>query len=369
MGNRRFLRSYIRIAIAGLVLLGGGATVLAALPATTNYELNSYGFGSGGTANSSTGNYSLEGITGDVGSQPEATATYTTNPGFVQTQQANEPKVTLTNPSNFYDKLHFVIDQQGNPTDALYALQVKVNDATCDFTTGTIKYVQSDDTLGSSLVLADYQTYSAWGSGSGQNMIGLSSSTTYCIRAKATQGQFTESAYGPSSNAATVGQSISFCLYTNASCGLGGASESFSDLVAGTPANSPTNIGVDFATNADSGGNIYIYSANGALVSVSAPGGPVTSATADLSSASQGFGAQVASTGQTSGGPLTKLSPYDLSGNNVGQIGTVANTILTSAAPIVGGQAAIQLQAKASNITPAATDYADTVTIIAAASF
>jgi hypothetical protein len=110
-------------------------SAVAALPATSNYQLNSYGFGSGGTANSSTSNYSLEGITGEVSGQTAGTSNYSTKPGFVETQQANVPKVTITNPSNYYDKLKFVIDEQNNPSDAKYALQIKSGDPTCDFTT------------------------------------------------------------------------------------------------------------------------------------------------------------------------------------------------------------------------------------------
>lgn len=347
-------------AVIGSVL--AGVMMMAVMPSTNTYQLNSYGFGSGGTANSSTGNYSLEGISGEVSSQADSTSTYTLKPGYVETQQANVPTVTLTNPSNYYDKLHLVIGQQNNPSDALYALQVCVGgDFPCG---GTILYVKSDHTLGSTLTVADYQGYASLGSGTGINIIGLSTSTTYYIRAKATQGTFTESAYGPSSNAATSAQEISFCLYTNANCGAGGTSETFSGLVAGSVTNSPSNIGVDFATNADAGGSVYIYSNNGGLVSTTAPGSPITSATADLSSASQGFGARVASV--TS---LTVISPYDGSGNNVGVLGTTANTILNTNSPVAGGAAAIQLQAKASNTTPAATDYAEVLTIIAAARF
>src|SRR5437868_14541382 len=88
-----------------------GSLLFAALPSTSNYELNSYGFGSGGTANSGTANYSLEGITGEISSQPESTSNFTAQPGFIQTQQANVPKITLSNPSSYYDKLKFVIDQ------------------------------------------------------------------------------------------------------------------------------------------------------------------------------------------------------------------------------------------------------------------
>jgi hypothetical protein len=334
------------------------------LPATTNYQLNSYGFGSGGTAGSSTSNYSLEGISGEISGQSATTSNYQTKPGFVETQQANVPTVTLSNPSNYYDKLKFVIGQQNNPADALYSLQIST---TSDFSSA-INYVKNDLTIGTTLTLADYQNYTAWGGASGANIIGLASNTTYYIRAKATQGLYTESAYGPSSNAATVGQSISFCMYTGANCAAAGNSVAFGSLVASTVANSPNNIGVDFATNADFGGNVYIYSLNGGLASSSASY-TINSATADLSSAGEGYGAKVTANSQSSGGPFNKLSPYDSSGDNVGILSTTINTIFSSANPITGGVGAVQLKAKPSNTTPEATDYTDTVTLVAAATF
>lgn len=336
----------------------------AAFPATSTYQLNSYGFGSGGVANSTTSTYALEGIGGEVGGQTSSTLNYNAKPGFTETQQANVPKVTLSNPSNYYDKLKFVIDQQGNPNDAKYALQIST---TSDFSSN-INYVKSDLTIGPSLTLADYQTYSVWGGASGANIIGLSPSTTYYLRAKATQGKFTESGYGPSSSAATAGASLSFCLYSGANCGAGGSSVAFGVVLPASVTNSPNNIGLDFATNADLGGRVYIYSVNGGLKTTQA-NYTITSATADLSSVSEGFGAQIASVSQGSGGPLNKVSPYNGSSNNVGLLSTSINTILSSPAPLTGGTAAIQLKAKASNTTPAATDYSETLTLIAAATF
>jgi hypothetical protein len=121
---------------------------------------------------------------------------------------------------------------------------------------------------------------------------------------------------------------------------------------------------VDFATNANSGGNVYIYSTNGSLTSTRAPSGPITSASANISLANQGYGAQIVSFSQ-----LTKVTPYDQSGNTVGILSTNVNTILTSSSPVTAGTASIQLQAKPSLTTPAASDYADTLTLIAAAAF
>jgi hypothetical protein len=347
--------------VTGLIAGAASLFFIGALPATTNYQLNSYGVGSGGTANSATTNYSLEGISGEISGQTATTTNYNLKPGFIETQQANVPTITLSNPSSYYDKLKFVIGQQNNPSDAKYALQVKVNDATCDFTSGTIRYVKSDNTLGASLALSDYQTYTTWGGAGGANIIGLASSTTYCIRAKATQGQFTESAYGPSTNAATVGQQITFCLYTNANCGAGGHSASL-NLLAGSVATSG-NIGVDFSTNANSGGSIYIYS-NGSLASTSKPGTPINSASADLSSAQKGYGAQIITASS-----MTKISPFDGSANNVGGLATTAQTLLNAASPVTSTGNQIQLQAKADNVTKSAPDYTDIITVIAAASF
>jgi hypothetical protein len=359
----------LSLMVKGLLgLLGGSLFTFGSLPTTSNYSLQSFGFGSGGTSNSTTSNYALEGITGELSGQTATTSNYQAKPGFIQTEQANVPKVTLSNPNSYYDKLKFVLDQQSNPTDALYALQVCVGVDWTPSCGGTTLYVKSDDTLGASLTLTDYQTYSAWGGASGTTIIGLANNTTYYIRAKATQGKFTESGYGPSSNAATVGQQLSFCLYSNANCGAGGSSEAFGGLTAGSIANSPTNIGVDFATNANAGGKIYIYSLNAGLSSTSASF-TLSSATADLSSVNSGYGAQVVSSSQSSGGPFSSVLPYNGSGNNVGVLNTTASAIIGSTSPLSGGTGAIQLQAKPSNTTPEASDYTDTITVIAAAAF
>src|SRR5437016_121017 len=126
--------------------------VFGALPATTNYQLNSYGFGSGGTAGTSTPTYSIEGISGELSGQTSSTTTYTQRPGFIETQQANVPQLSSfdNGSGRYYNKLHFVIDQQSNPSDALYALQIST---ASDFSSN-VNYVKSDLTIGPSLVLA-----------------------------------------------------------------------------------------------------------------------------------------------------------------------------------------------------------------------
>jgi hypothetical protein len=335
----------------------------ATLPATTNYQLNSYGFGSGGTANSSTSNYSLEGISGELGGQTSTTANYNVKPGFVETQQANVPTISSfdNGSGRYYNKLHFVIDQQGNPSDALYALQVCIGgNFPC---AGTINYVKSDNTIGSTLTLTDYQTYTAWGGGSGTNIIGLLPNTTYGLRAKATQGKFTESGYGPSLTATTVNPSISFSVSPT--------SLSLGNLLPNTITDAPSPISLTFDTNASSGGDIYISGQNGGLRSTIAGFTIGLSGTSgDLSSLSDGFGARVTATGQTSGGPLGAVSPYN-SGTTtvVGVTDPVIRKIISSSAQVNTGTASVLIKAKAAASDPIANDYQEILTMLASASF
>lgn len=344
----------------GLTLLILPAVAIADVPATSNYQLNSYGFGSGGVSSASTSNYALEGTTGDLAGPASATSNYTTKPGFIETQTAHVPTIASfdNGGGTYYNKLHFVIDQQGNPSDATYALQIST---TSDFSSA-IFYVKSDHTIGATLTTGDYLDYATWGGGSGSNIIGLTPNTTYYLRAKATQGQFTESGYGPSATAATVNPSLSFSVSPS--------SLNFGNIGIGNPVtNSPSNISVSFATNATNGGNVYINGVNttAGLYSSSA-NATIPSTTTDLSTASHGFGAKITAN-SASAGTFSKVSPYDGASDNVGLIDTIRRRIFTSSGLVTGGSGTIQLKAKADITDPARTDYSETVTLIAAASF
>lgn len=333
-----------------------GLLIFAALPATSTYQLNSFGFGSGGTENSTTSTYALEGISGEIVGQTSSTATYSVKPGFIETEQAHLPKVSsFTNGSGvFYNKLHFVIDQQSNPSDARYAVSISTDNFVAD-----TKYVKSDLTVGTTLALTDYQTYTVWGGASGADIIGLLPNTTYYLRIKATQGKFTESGFGPISSVATASPQLSFSVSTS--------TITMGSLLTGTVVNAPSNIDITFATNAASGGNVYINGANNGLFS-STKAATIPSSTGDLSVISRGFGAQVTATGATSG-TLSSLSPYNSASNNVGITDTTIRKIMASGGPIIGGTGSVILKAKSSANDPAAIDYTDTITMIASASF
>jgi len=125
---------------------------------------------------------------------------------------------------------------------------------------------------------------------------------------------------------------------------------------------------VDLDTNAESGASVYITSANGGLHS-NHTGYTIASATADLASAASGFGAQDLTATQTSGGPLTIVSPYNGASQNVGILNSTLKQLFTAAAPIVAGRGSVQIKAKAATSTPAANDYGDTLTLTTAGTF
>lgn len=335
-----------------------GLMLLAVLPSTSNYGLGGYGFGSGGVSTSTTATYSLEGSGGEVSGLTPTTSNYKVKPGFTEIIQANVPSIaTFDNGSgSFYNKLHFVINTQNNPSDALYSLQISTSST---FASGNY-YVKNDLSIGGTLVLADYQTYTAWGGASGASITGLQPNTPYYLRVKATTGKFTESQYGPINGPiSTVNPYITFSISTSSiAMGL---------LLAGTVVNSPSDIGLTFATNASSGGDVYISGVNGGLSSTAVTS-TITSATGDLSALGRGFGARVSSTGATSG-TVSSVSPFNGAGDNVGIINATIRKILSASGPVVGGTGSVTIKAKSASNDPAANDYTETLTLLASASY
>lgn len=346
--------------LSGLV----AGVLLAALPSSNNYELHNYGFGSGGTSNSSSTNYSLEGTTGEVGGSQSGSTNFRLRPGNSNTQQSYVPTATLDNPANYYNKLHFAINPGDNPSTAKYSIAISTDNF------ATTQYVQSDNTVGPSRGLEDYQTYAAWGSGSGQLITGLTYSTTYKIKVNSTQGNFTETEYGPEATAATVAPSITFDIDI-----ASGDSDSnppydvsLGNLLPATVIDAPDKIWVDLETNADSGAKVYISSANGGLTSA-VKSYTINSATANLAGATTGYGAQGSTATESSGGPLSIVSPYNGAGQNVGVLDSLIREIFSTSSPITAGRGSLILKAKSSAQTPSSDDYEDTVTLTAAASF
>lgn len=342
-----------------------GASLLFAFPASTNFQLKDFGYGGGGVASGTSTNYAIEGIAGEQNATRLSGTTYDLGPGLQFTNQANVPPApTFTNPANYYNRLRLTLANGGNPTDTLFAIAISTDNFV------TTNYVQSDNTVGTALGLEDYQTYSAWGSGSGFTVIGLAPSTTYKVKVKAWQGKFTETGYGPESSAATVGARLTFDIDVSATDTDTSPpyATNIGSLVAGSVASSPEKIWVDFDTNGESGGRVYVVASNAGLQS-SRAAYTISSVTGNLTSLSEGFGAQGSTATQSAGGPFSIAAAYNLSSNNVAVTDTTIREIFSVGAPVTSARGSFLLKAKSSAVTPAASDYTETLTILAAASF
>lgn len=223
------------------------ATVYADLPASSNYKLQNYSFGAGGTTNSTSANYGLNGIAGEVEFGRQGSANYQAGTGLTYMMKANVPGApTLSTPNNSYDRILFVLNTGGNSSDTTFALEISTSS---DFSTG-VNYVKQDGTVGSSLTSADYKTYTNWGGASGTTVTGLTSATTYYVRAKARQGDFTESEYGPSASVTTQNPALTFTINSSAI--------TFNNLNAGNSYTDSTQANtLTTTTNAVNGYTVY----------------------------------------------------------------------------------------------------------------
>ncbi len=331
---------------------------LLSVPSSTNYMLKSYELdGSGGVGQSE--NYRTETDTAPLGGEQNS-ANYTVDGGLIFTQQAHVPTATLTNSANWYNKLLLTINPQGNPSDTLFAVAISDDDF------ATTQYVQNDRTIGATLGDEDWLTYATWGSDSGDYIIGLIPGTEYKVRVTARQGDFTQGPYGPVASGSTANSQLSLDIDIAATDTESSAPYvvDLGTLSQGSVTTATDRIWVDFATNAENGGYIYIYDAYTGLKS-SVTNYTISSQSTNLASASEGYGLQVSSTSE-----LTAVAPYDGNAENVGIIDTTIRTILNSGnAPVTAGRSSIQVKAKNSSQTPAANDYSDTLTIIATGSF
>ncbi len=349
-----------------LVSVGAVLAVFAAFSSSTHYNLNSYSVGPVGTDNSHSTTYYTQSTGSEVSGNRTTSTHYTGSSGGVQTEQLSVPDApTVSNGGgSYYNQLLATLNNSAGtsnyPSDVIFSIGVST--ANC-FTSasvgsGAVKFVQTGGTLSTSQF---YQSYSAWGSSSGTTVTGLSPSTTYYVAVAAEQGQFTNTEYGASASSTTAASSgiVSFSVSPS--------SLSFTNLLPGTVYTSST-VSFTLATNATYGAIIYDAGANGGLHSASTSAN-IPAVTGNLASSSHGFGLQGVSTGQTSGGPLSIDSPYNGTSNNVGTESSSFAPIFSASAAITGGTATMNMQAKSSSSDSAATDYAETMAFVAAASF
>jgi hypothetical protein len=336
---------------------------LGALPSSTSYQLNSFGFGNGGSANSSSTNYNSNALTGEVAGSGGST-NYKAGSGENYLKQADVPTLTLVNNASWYNKLLLTVSPNNNPTDAKFAVAISTDGF------ATTKYVKSDFTVGTTLTITDYQTYAAWGAGAGQYIRGLTHGIVYSAKAKALRGTQTGSAYGPIVTSTTADPSISFEIDISAIDTTTSPPYliNFGTIPVSTVTNSPTKVWISLNTNGESGGKVYISGKNIGLSSASA-GYTIAGLTGDLAAAPEGFGLQGLTATQASGGPFSLVAPYNGSAANVGIADNLIRELFTTPAPITAARGSVVLKAKTQPLTPSSSDYTETLTAIASASF
>lgn len=339
------------------------ALLMAALPSSATYKLNSYGFGSGGTANSTSTNYGLNGTTGEVAGTGTST-NYKAGAGEKSQKQANVPLVTMVNNDNWYNKLLVTIVPQNHPSDAKFGVAISKDNFV------TTQYVKSDFTVSSTHSLTDYLSYAAWGSGAGQEVRGLIPGTVYSVRASAYRGKYTESAYGPMATASTSNAQLAFDIdvSTTDSSTSPPYALNFGNLGAGTVTDSPKRIWVSFDTNGESGGSVYMSGKNSGLTST-AVGYTIGSVTGDLAALAEGFGAQGVTATQALGGPFSLVAPFDGTGTNVGTEDAVIREVFSATNPVTAGRGSLVLKAKTKVMTPPSPDYTETITMVCSVNF
>jgi hypothetical protein len=333
------------------------------LPASTNYKLDSFEFSSGGLPQQSA-NYRMEGVAGQNADSQVKSANFAVGSGLQFEQQANVPPApTFTNDTgNRYNKLRYTLNTGDNPSDTVFSIAISTDNFV------TTNYIQLDGTIGVSPI---YQTYVSWGGASGGDVIGLARNTTFKVKADARQGEYTASAYGPEASAATIDVTLSFDIDVSATNQSTNPpyTVALAELTAGTVTTATDKVWLSLTTNAEAGGFVYVYDENAGLRS-SVNNYTIAAVSNNLTSIDEGYGLQADSVTQSSGGPFTRVAPYNGSSQNVGLVDTTIRQILSTAnAPITSGRASIVIKAKSKVTTPPSSDYTDTVTFIASSGF
>lgn len=206
ISNKIFLYQLPALAISSSVFLAISSPIFAG-PQSTNFELKTYDFGNGGTQETSSTNYSMQGEAGSQDKTKSSGTNYNLNSGLTFSNQANVPAApTVSNPAQNYDRLKIVLNNGNNPSDATFAIAISPDNFT------TTYYVQSDNTIGTSLGTEDWQTYTTWGGATGFFAKTLKQNTTYTVKVKARSGKYSETEWSQTGSAVTSTPSLTFSI-------------------------------------------------------------------------------------------------------------------------------------------------------------
>src|SRR5579871_882940 len=267
-------------------------------PQSSNYIMENFGFGGGGTASSSSTNYSVFGTVGESDAASPSSQNFRAGEGLLYTMIASVPATpTFTNPNSNYNKLLIKINPTLNPSDYTYLIAISSDNFASD-----TRYIGSDNTPRTGYSVLDFRSFSSWGGTSGVFITNLNPGTTYTVKVKSRQGFYTESPFGATAQATTSNPILSFSVSPN--------SVNMGQLTPGSVTTAGTTVTATVTTNGTGGAIIYAYDSNSGLTS-SSVGDTINAVSSDLSVAAQGYGIRGNSVTQTSGGPMEILSPYN----------------------------------------------------------
>jgi len=298
------------------------------------------------SAGAGTGDSTNFGMTGDVNpfSDLADSTNFRQELGYNPRIQAITPVAPLLSNTtgNYYDRLLLTVNPSGNPSDTLFAIAVSDDDFV------TYQYVQNDNTLGPTLGIEDYQTYTAWGGASGFLVLGLNQNYDYKARVKALNGDFTETGYGPESAEASTVVPFVTLEVSDTEVHFGTLSAS---VVSET-----SSVTITVNTNGEGGYQTYLNgtgdTSNGGLYDGAA--NLILSQTTLLSAGTEGYGAQ------GSAGVATVDAKYDVSGDNVGSIDITNSSLSSNTAPVTDEDTDVLFKSAMSSTTTAG-EYTDTV--------
>jgi hypothetical protein len=286
--------------------------------------------------------------------------------------------VGICGPGGCYNKARFEIEENENPDDTLYMIQISeddfVSDIRCiDASTFKPKTLSSCD-------INDFRTQQYW-ENEDFNIKGLGGDIEYFVRITALHGDFTQSDFSIVSSATT---GIGFLTFDIDIASEGGHEVESSppytvsfigdeQLIPGAPAvTSPSLIWLDLITSAVAGSAIIQSGKYGGLYS------PTTeeligSDNVDLDPfGSEGFGLQnyyIDFQISSYLGEISATPNYTESGNVVGEISTDPIRLYDADGPINNGRMGMYLKARASTSRSAGDDYTEKITMIAVARY
>ena len=311
-------------------------------------ELNSSNFtirGDSLTAGSGSGDSSSFGLTADVNpfSDLGTSTSFQQRVGYNPRIVANTPIApTLANDFQYYDRLLVTLNQSGNLSDTLFAVIISSDDFV------NFEYVQSDGTVGPVLGTEDYRTYTSWGGGSGSFILGLGQNRDYKVRAKALNGDFTETGYSSDSN--EVSTTVPYVNIAVSDSGLTLGVLNINSISTTTTSTITVN------TNGYTGYQVYVSdTGNGASGGLyDGIGTLIASSDTTLTPGTAGYGAQANSLS------ATVDAKYDVSGNQVGALEVGTNGLFSNSVAVTDEDTTVTFKATIS-ATTIAGEYSDIV--------